>query len=212
VSDIFREIDEDIRRENYFKLWQRYGRYVIAVAVIAVVATALVVGWREYRLRQLQALGVQYAAALDLAHQGKDKEAEGAFGALTQGAGSRALLARFETAAIKAKSNDAPGAIAIYDQIAGDAGVDQTYRDFAALSAARFVVDSDPKDAIARLQKLTDGVNPWHASALELTAIAQLKGGDKDAARATYQKLSDDLTAPAGLRARATEMEAALGQ
>ena len=55
MSDIFREIDEELRRDNFFKLWQRYGKYVIALAVVAVAITGLVVGWREYQLRQRQA-------------------------------------------------------------------------------------------------------------------------------------------------------------
>ena len=33
VSDIFREIDEELRRDNLLKLWSQYGRYIIAVAV-----------------------------------------------------------------------------------------------------------------------------------------------------------------------------------
>jgi hypothetical protein len=80
------------------------------------------------------------------------------------------------------------------------------------LLTARFQVDTDPKTAIQHLAPLTDAGSPWHSSALELTAIAELKEGDKAAARATYQKIADDLTAPQGSRARAAEMVAALAQ
>jgi hypothetical protein len=213
VSDIFREIDEELRRDNLLKLWQRYGKYVIAFVVVAVAATALVVGWREYQLRQRQAEGVRYAAALGLAQQGKDKEAEAAFAGIAQSAGSgRAVLARFETAALKQKSGDTAGAAALYDDIAKDGAVDLAYRDLATLFAARLEMDKDPKGSVARLKPLTDANNPWHASALELTAIAALKEGDVASARKTYQQLADDLTAPQGLRARAAEMVAALGQ
>src|SRR5690349_4862887 len=34
MSDIFREIDEELRRDNIAKLWQRYGKYVIGLAVL----------------------------------------------------------------------------------------------------------------------------------------------------------------------------------
>ena len=33
MSDIFREIDEELRRDNLLKLWSRYGSYIVAVAV-----------------------------------------------------------------------------------------------------------------------------------------------------------------------------------
>ena len=213
VSDIFREIDEELRRDNFLKLWQRYGKYVVALAVALVAATAVAAGWREYQSRQRQAEGVRYAAALDLAEHGKDKEAVDAFAAVAADAhGGRGVLARFEEAALKAKTGDAAGAAATYDSVAKDGSVDPTYRDLATLMSARLTLNQDPKDAVRRLEKLTDAGNPWHPSALELTALAELKAGDKAGARATYQRIADDLTAPEGLRARAAEMVAVLAQ
>jgi hypothetical protein len=213
VSDIFREIDEELRRDNVLKLWQRYGKYVVALAVVAVAATALVVGWRGYQLRQRQAEGVRYAAALDLVQHGKDKDAADAFAAMAQDAmAGRAILARFEEAALDTKSGDSDGAVATYDAIANDGSADRTYRDLATLLAARLELTKNPRAAAERLQPLTDASNPWHATALELSAVASLQEGDKAAARATYQRLADDLAAPQGARARAAEMVAALGQ
>jgi len=212
VSDIFREIDEELRRDNFAKLWQRYGAYVIGAAVAAVLATAAVVGWQEYQARQRQAEGMHYAAALDLARQGKDKAAADVFAELGRAAHpGRAVLARLEDAALRARSGDVDAAIKLYDGIARDGSVEATYRDVATLLAARYGLEKDDtKATVERLAPLTDPANPWHASALELTALAQLKAGEKVAARASYAKLADDLTAPQGLRARAAEMVAAL--
>ena len=70
--------------------------------------------------------------------------------------------------------------------------------------------DADPKSAIARLAPLTAARQPVAPTALELTAAAQLKLGDKKAALDIYKGLADDLTAPRSLRARAAEMAAAL--
>jgi hypothetical protein len=212
VSDIFQEIDEDLRRENFAKLWTRYGRYVIALAVLVVVATGVVGGWREYQLRQRRAEGVRYATALDLARQGKDKEAAAAFGALADEAGGgHAVLARFEAAALKAKTSDIAGALATYDALAADGSIETTYRDLATLLAAQYrFKDSDPKSIIDRLAPLTAAANPWHPSALELTALAQLKASQKPEAVATFKRIADDLAAPQSLRARAAEMAAAI--
>jgi hypothetical protein len=211
VSDIFREIDEELRRDNFLKLWQRYGRYVIALALALVIVTALFVGWRGYQLRQRQAEGVRYAEALNLASQGKTKDAADQFAAMAQGmSGGRAVLARLEEAALAAKGGDAAGAVALYDKIAADGSTEQVYRDLATLLAGRLMLDTDPKATTERLKALTDAANPWHPTALELTALAALKEGDKAGARTIYQKLADDLTAPSGLRARAAEMAAAL--
>jgi hypothetical protein len=214
VSDIFHEIDEELRRENFAKLWQRYGGYVIALAVSIVVAVAAVVGWRAYQLRVHQAEGERYALALDLARQGKDKDAQDVFAEVgRQARGGHATLAQLEDAALKAKGGDTKGAIAVYDALIADSSTDPAYRDLARLLAAQYELkDGDASSVIARVAPLTSATNPWHPTALELTALAQLKTGNKVEARAVYQRIADDLAAPQGLRARAAEMAAALAE
>lgn len=212
LSDIFREIDEDLRKENLAKLWARYGRWVIVAAVLVVVATGVGVGWRQYRQQQSAAQGTQFAAALDLVRAGKDKDAADAFAALAQHAGGgHAMLARLEEAALKARSGDTAGALAIYGQLAGDASLDAVYRNAATLLAARTELDQgDAAGAIRRLKPLTAGPSPWRPFAVELTAFAELKAGDSAAARKNFQQLADDPNAPAGARQRAAQMIAAL--
>jgi hypothetical protein len=214
VSDIFQEIDEELRRENFAKLWQRYGIYVIGLAVLVVLAVAAVVGWRAYQLRIHQVEGERYALALDLAHQGKDKDAAEVFDELGhQARGGHATLARLEEAALKAKSGDAKDALALYDALIADGAADPAYRDLARLMAAQEELKSgEPQAVMARVAPLTSSTSPWHATALEMTALAQLKAGNKTEARAVYQRIADDLTAPQGLRARAAEMTAALAE
>lgn len=213
MSDIFREIDEELRRDNLLKLWQRYGNYVIALAVVVVVITGVAVGWREYLSRQRQAEGVRFAAAIELANKGKVKEAVDAFSAMAQNATTgRSTLSRFAAAGLKAKEGDGAGAAKIYDQVAADRATERVYRDLATMLAARYTIDEDPKAAVERLKPLTDAGNPWHPTALELSAIAELKAGNKADALKTYKQLADDPTVPSGLRARAAEMVAAIGQ
>jgi hypothetical protein len=214
VSDIFQEVDEDLRRENFAKLWARFGKYVIVLAVLVVLATAGVVQWRQYQQHQREAEGARYVGALTLAQQGKDKDAADAFAALARaGGGGRATLARLQEASLKGRAGDTAGAIAAYDALANDGSAEPVFRNLATLLAAQYSLkDGDPKAVIAKLTPLTTADNPWHPSALELTALAQLKAGDRTAARATYQRLADDLTAPQGLRARATEMLTALAE
>lgn len=214
MSDIFEEVDEELRRENFAKLWARYGKYVIALAVLVVLATGGVVQWRRYQLHQREDEEARYAAALTLAQQGKDKDAADAFALIAREAGGgHAMLARLEAAALKARSGDVDGAIAAYDRIAADAAVDPIYRDVARLVWAQLnLKNGDPQSIIAKLAPLTAADNPWHPSALELTALAQLKAGNKAEARAIYERLAADLGSPQSLRTRAGEMITALAE
>ena len=147
LSDIFREIDEELRRDSLAQLWKKYGNYVIGLAVLIVVATAAVVGWRTYQDKQRETQGGEYASALDLARQGKDADAAAAFASLAQKADAgRAVLARFEEAASKVNTGDVAGAIALYDELAATNSLDSAFRDTAALLSARYTIDKgDPQ-------------------------------------------------------------------
>jgi hypothetical protein len=211
VSDIFREIDEELRRDNLAKLWSRYGRYVIAVAVLAIVIAGGVVAWRDHEAAERRAQGQRYSSALVLAREGKDGDAAKLFALLAQEGGGYGLLAAFEEAELLAKSGDRKGAIAAYDRLAGSSGIDPEFRDLAVLlSVMHGLLEGDATAAVERLQPLTVSGNPWRAGALDLTAAAKLKAGDRDGALAIYKELADDLSAPQSLRARAAEMAAAL--
>lgn len=212
MSDIFREIDEELRRDNLLKLWARYGRYVIVAAVLAVLVVGLVVAWRDHQLALRQAQSARYTAALALLREGKNAEAAKLFGTIAGEGGGYAVLASFERAEALAKAGDKKGAAAVYEQIAGSAAQPEVFRDLATLLAAfdEFPT-ADPKGLAERLAPLTAKGNPWRPSALELTALARAKAGDRPGALALYKQLADDPSTPQGLRARAAEMAAALG-
>ena len=214
MSDIFQEVDEELRRENFAKLWARFGKYVIALAVLVVLATGGVSQWRKYQLHQRELEGARYIAALALAQQGKDKDAADAFAAIAREAGGgHATLARFEAAALQARSGNVDGAIAAYAALAADGTVDSVYRDLATLLWAELSLkNGDPKAIIDKLASFTPAENPWRPTALELTALAELKAGNKPQARTVYQQIADDLLAPQSARARASEMLTALAE
>ena len=96
-------------------------------------------------------------------------------------------------------------------RIAATADLDPVFRQLGALlSVMQGGPDVDPHSVIDRLAPMTSSGNPWRSTALELTAAARLKAGEKDGALEAYKTLADDLTAPQGTRARAAEMAAAL--
>ena len=211
MSDIFREIDEELRRDNLLKLWRLYGRYVIAAVVLALVIAGGIVAWRNHQLSQRQAQSARFAAAVALSRDGKDAAAAKMFASVAAEGGGYGRLADFETAELSAKSGDTKAAIAAYDRIAASSDFDQELRDAATLlSVMSGFASGDPQAAIDRLKPFADPGNPWRPIALELTAAADLKLNDKAAALGIFKQLADDPTAPEGVRGRAAEMSAAL--
>jgi hypothetical protein len=211
VSDIFREIDEELRRDNLLKLWARYQRYVIASAVLVLVIAGGIMAWRDHQAAERRAQSARYASALSLAGEGKDSDAAKVFAAVAREGGGYATLASFEAAELLAKSGDRKAAVTAYNRIAADGSLDPAFREIAVLLSVMYVMpDADPHSVIDRLAPLTTADNPWRPTALELTAAARLQSGDNAGALELYKSLADDLATPHGLRARAAEMTAAL--
>ncbi|MBM3554101.1 MAG: tetratricopeptide repeat protein [Alphaproteobacteria bacterium] len=212
MSDIFQEVDEDLRRDRAITLWRRYGKYVIGVAVAIVLATAAQVGWKKYRDTQRERDGDAFAAATELVRVGKTDEAVASYEALAASAKSGyGTLARLRAASGLAAAGKRDEAVALYDRLAKDGGVDAHFAQAAAMHAVLLLVDTANVDELrVRLQPLIGG-GPMRHLAREIDAALKLREKDIEGARRGLTTLVDDAEAPAGVRGRAAELLAAIG-
>jgi hypothetical protein len=208
VADIFEEVDEEVRRDRFADLWKRYGVYFLAACVAVVVATAGWVGYREWRESKRLEYAERYRAAAELAQKDQLAEAADAFAALAEEAsGGYAVLARLRLAASQAEAGDRDAAVATYDRLAADGGVEKVYRDLATLAAAMLLADVAPGAEIdRRLEPLLNPDNPWRHSAREVKGLTALREGRAEAARESFQAIVDDAAAPGAVRGRAQQM------
>ena len=210
MSDIIREVDEELRRENFEKLWRKYGSYAVGLAVVIVLGVGGFFQWQHYTQGQREERARQYEAAVQLS-AAADPGAPAALQALAAREDGYGALAELQQAELKAKAGDVAGAVAIYEKMTADSAVDRSLRDLALILLALHTVDTAPPDQLTqRLQPLTAATNPWHYSALELTAVLARRAGDNAKAVQILTGLADDLNAPQALRQRATEMLHAL--
>jgi hypothetical protein len=211
VADIFKEVDEDLRRDQAAKVWKKYGHFVIGAAVTVVLATAGYQAWTWWDLEQRTELSQGYAAAVNLFEQGKTEDAAAAFGELAETGGGYGTLAAFNRARLLADAGDTAAAIEAWDRLAASPSAGPAFRGAATVLSVMHQSDSgDPADLEARLEPLTAEDSGFRPIALELTAIMALRQGDRTRAREIYTRLADDRTAPVGLRGRASQMLAAL--
>jgi hypothetical protein len=212
VADIFKEVDEDLRRDNLEKLWKKHGFQFIGLAVAVVLAVAGVQGWQAYDLDQRGKLSDRYGVALDLAQGGDTAAGLDAMIDMSETADSGyAGLAAFEEARLRVESGDTAGAIALWDRIAGETVLGPGFKEAATLFSVLHQIDNgDPSALRARLEPLAADSQPFRSTARELLAVIALGDGDTASARAFYTQISDDREAPAGLRQRAAQMLAAL--
>ncbi len=212
MADIFKEVDEDLRRDNLEKLWKKYGFQIIGLAAAVVLGVAGVQGWQAYDLDQRGKLSDRYGAALELTQGGETAAGLDAMIDLSEATGdSYDGLAAFEEARLRVESGDTGGAIAVWDRIAESSGLGPGFKEAATLFSILHQIDNgNPAALRARLQPLAADSQSFRSTARELLALLALGEGDTAAARDLYTKISDDREAPAGLRQRATQMLAAL--
>jgi len=216
VSDIFQEVDEEVRREQLKKLWQRYGNHIIAACVLVIAAVGAWRGYEWWQTKKAIEAGAAFEQAVALAESGKRQEAEAAFAKLAaDGTASYRVLARLRDAAELA-STDRKAAIATYDEIAADNNAGQVIRDLATLREALLLVDtSSYGDMRARFEPLTAADRVFRHSARELLALSAWKEGDMGAARQWTEMIAADPQTPPATRSRAevlSELIAASGK
>mgnify|MGYP001404674841 CR=1 FL=1 len=212
---LFREIDEDLRHDEFHKLWQAYGKYALAGAVALVLGVAGFKGWQSYDMSAREALGVRFQSAADLVTAGKTDEALKTFSEIAEDGGGYQMLARFNQARIYARQGDSAGATAAYRALAGDGAVDSLYRDLAVILGAYQELNDPGADLPAlakRLEPLRAETSPWRYSAREISALLARRSGDRGKAKELYQGLANDARAPQGVRARAQEMLSIIGR
>jgi hypothetical protein len=201
VSDIFQEVDEEVRREQLKKLWERYGGLLIAACVLLVVAVG---GWRTYEWwegKKAAEAGTAFQAAVALSTEGKNKEAEEAFAKLAaSGTSSYRVLAKFREAAEVAR-RDPNAAVAIYDQLAADGSLGSVLQDLAALRAGTILIDTAPySDIVQRLEPLTAADRTFRHSARSMLALAAWRAKDATAMRKWSDMILADGETPSGTR------------
>ncbi len=203
MSDIFNEIDEEVRREKLQKLWDRYQNYIVGGAVLLVL---LVGGWRLYQwweLKKAIEAGAAFNAAMTLGTEGKHADAEAAFAKIA-GTGTQGYreLARLQAAAELAQ-RDPKAAVEAFDTIAADQRMPQPMRDLAGLRAASLLVDSEPYEKIReRLEPLAGPDRAYRNTARELLALSAWRAGDAASARKWAAAIMSDAEATPGMRQR----------
>ncbi len=211
-DSIFREIDEEMRREQILKIWKNYGTYIIA----AIAAIVLGVGGYQAYLHQqklaIDASGATYDAAARLIASGKADEATAALTKIaSSGPAGYATLSKLRLAAATAKAGNAAEAVAAYDALAKDTATDRLLGDFARLQAATLRVDqADWTEMQNRLIDLTDNANPWRFSARELMGLAALKNGQLEQARKFNELLLGERKVPPSILERVKVMMATI--
>jgi hypothetical protein len=211
VSELFDEVNEEVRRDQLKKLWDRYSIYIIAGALLII---ASVGGWRGYQYleaKKAREAGAAFDRAVELAEQNKHAEAEAAFNDLAAKAPSGyRTLARMRAAA-EVATREAEAAAKMYDDIAADRSVGDEYRELAKVRAAALLLDKTTyPNILSRLEPSAAPGATFRHTARELLALSAWRANDASAARKWLDLIAGDGETPPSLRSRAEALQGLL--
>ncbi len=204
-ESIFREVDDEVRTEEYKKIWDRYGKYFTGVAIVAVAAVAGFQGWKYYQLKQSEDAGVIYADAVKKAADGKAENAMAAFAAVKHVGYTQ--LAKLQEAKLMADKGDAEKAVAAYDAFAADPTNDPALADLARIRAGYMLVDTkSPDELLLRLGRFDKDGQVWRNQTREIFGLSAYRIKNYTTADRYMRAIYDDAEAPAAMRQRAQLM------
>jgi hypothetical protein len=211
VTELFDEVDEEVRRDQLKKLWDKYSLYFIALALLIIAGVG---GWRGYEYleaKKAAEAGDAFNKAVELSDQNKHAEAEAAFADLAAKAPSGyRMLARFRAAA-EAVNRDPQAAAKLFDDIAADRSVGSEQQELARIRAAGLLLDSTSYQTM--LQRLEPSTGPgatYRHVARELLALSAWRANDATATRQWLDMIALDAETPANMRSRAEALQALL--
>ncbi|HKS19283.1 MAG TPA: tetratricopeptide repeat protein [Bradyrhizobium sp.] len=211
MSELFDEVDEDMRRDQLKKLWERYSIYIVALALLIIAGVG---GWRGYQYfeaKKAAEAGAAFDKAVELSEANKHAEAETAFAELaTKAPWGYRILARLRTAA-EVANRDKAAAAKMFDDIAADGSVGGPERDLARIRAAQLLLETTTYPNMRqRLEPATAAGATFRHSARELLALSAWRANDTAAARQWLDLIANDGETPASLRSRAEALQALL--
>lgn len=203
-DSLFREVEEELRRERMAKLWDAYGFYVVGLVAVLIAGIGGYQLWQGRQASLAAEGGALYDQANQLATDGKSEEALKAFETLADG-GHRgyATLAVLQAAGADLKAGKQDEALAQFEKISKDSTSDPLLKSFATLQAASIRLGkADLSEMQNRLNDLAADGNPWRYNARELLGMAAYKAGDIVAATKEFDRILSDPLAPQGVAAR----------
>jgi hypothetical protein len=204
-ESLFREVDEDVRQDEYKKLWSRFGKTIMAAIAAIVLGVGGYEGWKYYQKGEADKAAVVYLDAVKKANDGKFDDALGAFAAIKHT--GYAQLAKLREAAIQAEKGDAAKAIAAYEAISADASSDKLLADVARIRAGYLMVDTATLDDLQKkLGAFTVADSPWRHNAREIVGLAAFRLKDFSTAERFMNEIFADAEAPQAIKQRAQVM------
>ena len=131
-ESFYREVDEELRRDQMKTYWERFGKLVIAGVVLLLALIGGFIWWQNQKEVKAGERSATLVEAFDEVASGRKKAAIPKLDALIEsGSDGHRAAALLTKADIAIEAKDLKGAAALYKRVADDEGLARPYRDLA---------------------------------------------------------------------------------
>lgn len=207
-DNVFREVDEELRRERLEKLWEKYGTIVIGAIALFILGVAGSIWWQNQQVSKRQAAGDQFIQALrDVAKADTDKADEKFKALIESSPKGYEIMSRLHLASNLAAKGQTGEAEILYKKVTLNPSADKILRDYAKLNLAILKLENATYEETSKaLSEFTKTGAIWQNTANEVVALAAFKEGKFDTAKTKFSDILTNKSTPSALKRRAQIM------
>ena len=196
MSDVFQEVDEDIRQERYKTIWKRYRYYFISIIMVLIIAVATNAFLRHQNFKKVNERSEKFFNAISISNSNSDEALKllNEFSKTElKSSEYNVILSLFIEAAINREKKDFSAALNVYSQIAKMENIDIFYIDYANLCAAETLISlGDIEAAIVMLEMLIKNNSPLLLIAKEYLGYVEISKGNYEKSKILFEEIYED--------------------
>jgi len=209
VSDIFQEVDKELREEKYKTIWNKYKYYIIGMFVLFVFGVGFNSFWKQDSLNEVNDRSARFFTAMELAQEDKKSAILMLQEFVSKEKNSskyHAMIASFAEAAIRRSDKDFTGALAIYNMISIN-NISIFYKDYAKLSSAEMLIAlKNNNGAKIILENLSSSSSDLKFIAKEYLGYMQINDGNIAKAKDIFKSLAEEASVSTNMKNRSIEI------
>lgn len=207
-DSFLREISEEIKEENYQKLWKKYGLYIVLFVALVLTITVSFESIKAWRRSGFEKISTQYANAFALENEAKYDESIEAFKKIAEeNDGIYASLAAMQVANIYFEQQKVQEGLEELSSVINNKKTDAKVRELAVIKLISYRLDSASAEEIkSYLEPIANSNSAFNVVADEFLALMYIREKNNEEALKIYEKLASMPNAPKDVVARAQDM------
>ena len=204
MANIFNEVDEDIRKERYQSLWNKYGKYVISLIVLIIVIFSISQYSKQKNIiDNKKLLDIYYSAAEKIEINQYELANKSLVKVYNEKNKTLSALSGFKLAEILIQDNQKEKALLFLEEMYNNKSLEQIYRELALY---KYIIINFENIQIKEIENITNSITtnkiilePYFQ---EIFGIKLLTLGNIERANSIFTELSVNENTPFDLKVR----------